>query len=561
MRHFFLYIILFFCFQLKGYSSDIIQNEVNKVAKTFILHNFEQPYSITIESIKAYRTQINSIPLYIVNLNPEGWILVSGDKNIKPVIGYNQKGNFEPEKNAEFLGVESLLNDYLKAINDKSGSNIIHHEWNELLSGRFTKTSNIEGVSPLIPVEWDQNQFYNVFCPVDSSGPGNHAYVGCVAIAMAQALSVYQYPEAGTGSISYNHDEYGGIILHLDKENPYMWDSMLISKPNEYIARFLYHCAVAVKMDFGSEGSGSFTRRVPGALKNNFFLSDSIRYVVRSEDDEAWKNMLIKELNAGRPIIYSGDGDDGEAGHAFNIDGVTSQGYFHLNWGWSGKYNGYFVLDNLRPGSGYNFTKNHEAVIGIRPPVFKPTDVLVSDTVIMTGTLANSPIAKLTIVDEAKNNEYQCYFSNDESGVDTSSLFFIDNDSIKLHADILDLDTNKIYTTYIQVIDKFENHYSEKLSFHVRKALVSSLQNISFTEDHLLIYPNPVHRYLNLRTDRSFIPGSISIYTPQGRLLLQRENVSHVATLDLSGLDAGIYILKVTNVLNDRSFTRRFVKQ
>ncbi len=40
--------------------------------------------------------------IYIVNLIPEGWILVSGNKSAKPVMGFNYTDNFVfPEENTD----------------------------------------------------------------------------------------------------------------------------------------------------------------------------------------------------------------------------------------------------------------------------------------------------------------------------------------------------------------------------------------------------------------------------------------------------------------------------
>ncbi len=85
-------------------------------------------------------------------------------------------------------------------------------------------------------------------------------------------------------------------------------------------------------------------------------------------------NLLISELSAGRPIIYSGFPEDNSPGHAFNIDGVDIRGYFHLNWGWNGKYNAYYLVNNLNPGT-FTFNRNQGAVINLRPPVYCPTDL------------------------------------------------------------------------------------------------------------------------------------------------------------------------------------------
>ncbi len=55
-------------------------------------------------------------------------------------------------------------------------------------------TLEYDTINPFIKVKWNQGAGWNMFCPMDEDGPGGHAYVGCVAVAMAQAMSVYEYP-------------------------------------------------------------------------------------------------------------------------------------------------------------------------------------------------------------------------------------------------------------------------------------------------------------------------------------------------------------------------------
>lgn len=77
-------------------------------------------------------------------------------------------------------------------------------------------------------------------------------------------------------------------------------------------------------------------------------------------DDEAWESMLYDELKAGRPVMYAGRKYI-FYGHAFVLDGYRD-GYFHVNWGWSGGLNGYYLLTTL---GGWN--ELQEAIINIKP--------------------------------------------------------------------------------------------------------------------------------------------------------------------------------------------------
>lgn len=56
--------------------------------------------------------------------------------------------------------------------------------------------------------------------------------------------------------------------------------------------------------------------------------------------------MIANEVREGRPVLYAGYTQFIE-GHAFVIDGIDAEGFFHVNWGYGGAYDGYFRLDVL----------------------------------------------------------------------------------------------------------------------------------------------------------------------------------------------------------------------
>jgi len=236
-------------------------------------------------------------------------------------------------------------------------------------------------VDPFIAVNWNQSSGWNRFCPEDEEGPGGHVYVGCVAVSMAQAMSVYEYPVRPQGVKSYVHPDYGSIGVNYDLADPYEWDQMSATSSDDYNAILLYHCAVAVEMDFGADGSGAYVTTAAGAMVQYFNYSNNLSFEDRYTDNEAWVAALAGELEAGRPIVYRGNPDDGTAGHAWNLDGYyasNSVDYFHMNFGWSGSQNGYYTLDLINPGSN-DFSSNQGAILGIIPPASTPYDITLSE--------------------------------------------------------------------------------------------------------------------------------------------------------------------------------------
>lgn len=237
-------------------------------------------------------------------------------------------------------------------------------------------------IAPMLRTTWDQGAPYNDECPIFS---GNPTYTGCVATAMAQVMYYHRYPAAGKGSVSYTweNDESTlstSLAVTLD------WDNMLLTYPEatsgtaaqrKAISSLMKAVGYSVKMEYGDEslgGSGAATIETATALVNNFSYDKGIQYYYRDHHfTDDWTQRIWDGLQDG-PVIYAGEGEAG--GHCFVFDGYrAADGFFHVNWGWSGESDGYFAIDALNPESlgagggegGFNY--GQEMVVGIRKPV------------------------------------------------------------------------------------------------------------------------------------------------------------------------------------------------
>nr|NQU93903.1 C10 family peptidase [Bacteroidota bacterium] len=214
----------------------------------------------------------------------------------------------------------------------------------------------------------NQDCYYNNDCPADASGPCGHVYAGCGAVAMAQQMKYYSHPSTGTGSHSYTHATYGLQSANFGTTT-YDYSQMpnSISANNSHIAQLMYHCGVSVDMDYGTSGSGCWSNAIDAALKTHFDYSSSQAWDWRGNyTDPQWLTLVKAELDGGHPLIYYGN-NAGTNGHFFNCDGYNDSDYLHINWGWSGAYNGYFQVTSLVPLSGYIFTDNQGAIFGSYP--------------------------------------------------------------------------------------------------------------------------------------------------------------------------------------------------
>jgi len=538
------------------FGEPVTRQEVRAVVQSFVSSVFPGEITFVIAEVRPMYHEADT-PVYYVNLKPGGWVLVSGDDKATPVLGYSVTGAFD-DRFYEQGSVEYWMSVYAKSLAEVRTDRSLRRNslWNGEPDAYRLKSTAITAVQPLIEVEWDQGKAWNIFCPEDENGPDGRVYVGCVGVCMAQAMSYYQYPARGTGSKTYYQDPYGTIVVHYDRESPYEWDSMTLDAADSYNTKLLYHCAVSVQMDFGADGSSAQTRNIPSALSKYFKYYSGAKYLTRYADDNTWTALLTSELVAGRPLIYSGFPPDDNVGHAFNIDGVDSRGYFHLNWGWNGRYNGYFLINNLRPGSE-NFTRDQGAVINIRPPVYSPTNLDLTKRTVKEGLPAGTNVALLKITDEAKDNEYYVNIETDSVRGDTnpSPDFYFANDSLKTSRVFLYSEKNE-YTIYIEVKDKFENYYQEKFTISVLQN--SSVTPVSdFTERGIEIYPNPSSGLVSIRNP---FPGrfTVDVSDQWGRVIKHVESDGSQSDLFVNPGAPGLYFLKITPE-NGQPVTRKII--
>lgn len=133
----------------------------------------------------------------------------------------------------------------------------------------------------------------------------------------------------------------------------------------------------AVEMDYAPDASGAYNHNALKGMRE-YLSYDRDMLLMEASDftDSQWHHTLQKELSEGRPVYYSGN--DGQSGHAFVIDGMqTNQDgvvYYHINWGWDGWCDGYYLLNMLRPefsGTGGtasgNYSNGANMIIGIAP--------------------------------------------------------------------------------------------------------------------------------------------------------------------------------------------------
>ena len=310
---------------------------------------------------------------YVFNISGGGWVITSNDDEAKKVLAYSEQGAFDMRFAPEAM--KRWLNKYRKEIESvvKNG-----HKGNMSESRKNLNRTKSEGqysdIAPLIKTQWNQNEPYNLLCPLID---GKRTPTGCVATAMAQLMYYYQWPIAGIGRKSYDMSD-NNIKHRIESDlytHSYRWDLMALKTDDftteemkEAVAQLMYDAGVAIETIYSPEASSAYTTKIPNVMQKYFSYTKSSYTAKESMDEAEWIQNIYSELDAGYPVLYSGMDKETNSGHQFICDGYQCKDdndYFHFNWGWGGVSDGYYTLSAV--GDTYHFCTAQDAILFMRP--------------------------------------------------------------------------------------------------------------------------------------------------------------------------------------------------
>lgn len=317
-------------------------------------------------------TESGANALYVFNFEG-GYMIMAADDVAQPILAFGEEGCFDANNIPD--GLAYYLRHYARQIeyavtNNMTATPEIAEQWEQIRRYGVIRSERATrgDVAPLISTNWNQDSPFNAYCPTGQGGPGGRAYAGCVATAMSMVMKRWNWPDHGQGSHSYTPSGYA--TQTVDFENAYyQWNNMPNNVNNsnyQAIALLMYHCGVAVDMQYGPQGSGAHSQDVPDAIFNYFRYTKNANRLDRDfYTRNEWEEILISNLQEGFPMYYSGA--EGNSGHAFVCCGYReSDRKFYFNWGWSGFNNNYFAIDALNTYSGY-FNDYQSAIIDMIP--------------------------------------------------------------------------------------------------------------------------------------------------------------------------------------------------
>ncbi len=267
----------------------------------------------------------------------------------------------------------------------------------------------------LVPVIWGQESPYN-----DNAVKKNNqnCAAGCTATAFAQLLAAHKYPHSFDG-ININWailTDYSSLTSQHYGQSIEDYNNAIVN-----VAKLFRKLGDHLENKWGlpqDKGSGAWPYKIPGILRK-------MGYTNVSDEKEYNEYDVINSIKNNRPVILSGYEEEYyyktgwwlweetktnyRGGHTFVADGILNQErietlygpvedeegnydpdicdviktdvnkrtLIHINWGWSGSFNGYFesgVFDSKNPIEYFrsikdpdNFSFNLKCIVNVAP--------------------------------------------------------------------------------------------------------------------------------------------------------------------------------------------------
>lgn len=477
---------------------------------------------------------------YVVEYAQGGWALVSAQSSTQSVLGYNYTGTFIAPEPMQMV-LDARANEIVELARK---SDELAQQGLKLAPAAVSDVSYPD-VEPFIPINLNQEDPYNKYCPTIS---GKKALVGCVAVAMTQAMAVCRYPDRPVGRASYNCPNVGVLSINYDEEPAYDWDAVLASdETGDYteVARILYHAGVSVDMGYSLTFSGAYIDDTYYALYQHFqFDQKELSMIFKAEynSEDAWLSTIVEDLTMKHPVIYIGAAtEDGKGGHCWNLDGwKNSTQMVHVNWGWGGHGDGYFKLDNMHDSyQNISFLYHHAAIVGISGPTTAPYGLSLSNTRFAKGTAAGVALADVSVSCDDENAvlTYELFGPKNITGNNIASPYEVRDG--KLVSTVVVEDAKKFQYLLMKVTNENTGETAQK-EFTIR--IVDDAAVDMLVADNMRIYPTMATTTLTLEVPTQ--GGDYAIYSVSGAQVASGSIDGSVAEVNVSTLPAGTYYVR-----------------
>ncbi len=357
-----------------------------------------------VKSTFSVKPDAGNPSMYIVNYEDKGFVIISGDNRLSPILAYSDSSSFPTDRAVYPAGLVNWLSGVDEIVKKTRKDNFKQNDtrkkqWNKLKNKNVIVSHNLKsslGVldvnqcsfngelqtyyyskGPLTYTTWDQGDGYNELLPFANCTnvvPGRtngRVWAGCVATAMAQIMKFWQYPTS------------------------YYWSAMVPVYGSAEVSRLIRDLGLPAKLnaDYSScDGTPINLSNVPATFAKFGYPTPTLCN---------YDYFTVKyQLQSGKPVIITGANKTGgwwiffntyDNGHAWVCDGYQECQYYqcqndpntpgewienytgydaslHMNWGFSGTYNGWYGAYNSFTPGNHNYNYQNKMIINIRKP-------------------------------------------------------------------------------------------------------------------------------------------------------------------------------------------------
>ena len=340
-------------------------------------------------SISKSTEETPEAKIHVFNFeNNGGFAIMSATRDMPELLAITEGGSIDTNEVIDDPGLITFLSGlegklYQQAPKYDNNGNIntpepkVKYKINVTCSPYVRKLHN--PIGGYCKVHWYQSFPYNKCCPLNG---GNYCKVGCVAVACAQLMSIYKYP-----------DSYDAYSFH--------WNDMILGNNNDDVAKLMRQLGSIknLNMSYGLNRSSADDENIPHTLENFGYRKGG---VCKSYN----KREVLEEVKKGYSVILGGyshkinqtvfgikyntyhtgghswlvhgaltlsrtitetystippkeltpDSDDGIVEFITRNENVD---YILCNFGWSdGSSNGYYWGDSFNTNSGPNYSES-----------------------------------------------------------------------------------------------------------------------------------------------------------------------------------------------------------
>lgn len=301
--------------------------------------------------------------LYIVNYpDNEGYVVISANPAAEEILGFIEEGTFSPQSDnsPEFTSFLELASNYVSQNSHSLPLLPINPSETIVLT---------QGIH--LSTKWGKHDPEGLYCPNFVSG--------CASTAMAQIMAYYEfptsmdmtYPSPVFPSVTYNWTDMKKHKIRHNKDG--------ISSNTLCLATEEGHQSIsALCRQLGQIAQSSYNNDSTTGTSPNYIEYTLVYYGYMTSGWRYYSDTcLVQPIRDSHPVIVCGFSPI--VGHVWIVDGykefrttyqvptlagtppsyaTESRFYNHINWGWDGQSNGYFLDNVFCPGNSESLDPN-----------------------------------------------------------------------------------------------------------------------------------------------------------------------------------------------------------